>query len=43
MNAIPKTERLNKTKVTFVLANMLNYRGEEDKILAFKLECNLFL
>lgn len=42
MNAIPKTEKVKKTIVTLVLANILKHLVEEDKILAFKMEYNSF-
>jgi len=35
MNAIPMAEKVNKTTVTLVLANMLKYCGKEDKNRCF--------
>lgn len=43
MNAIFMAEKVDKTTVTLVLANMHKYCGKEDKIIAFKVEGNLIL
>lgn len=44
MNAIFMAEKVDKTTVTLVLANMNKYCGkEDDKIIAFKVEGNLIL